>query len=109
MDLTDLVQDYWEEDLEQEEFDEQLKVLNDEYREIEKELTKLDEMEARAYTIECARLCTQLRIVVKRGSEGSTESEDVSEADEGESEDELVEEKYLGELLTRKEQMTEKR
>jgi hypothetical protein len=91
MDLTDLVRDAWAEQSWQE-IEERLNILDGEYKEIEhsivNEMTKLDKVEAEAYTTECARLCVQLEEIGAEMSDSSSSSESGEE--------------YLGELLTRK-------
>jgi hypothetical protein len=93
MDLTDFVREVWIEESENE-FDERLKEIQVEYREVEREMLLLTDEETDAYCIECARLCTQLREIGGTGM-----SEDSEEDSEEESKDE---ENYLEEKLVRK-------
>jgi hypothetical protein len=104
MDLTDLAREVWMEESEKE-FDKRLKDMEVEYREVEGEMLLLTGEETQAYSIECARLCTQLREIGGTGlSEGSEEDEE-DEEDDPVLTHEMVDEwgkNHLGEMLVRK-------
>lgn len=107
MDLTDLVRSVWtDEDLDQE-FDRRLRNTATEYREVEGQVLTLDAVQSKAYSIECARLCTQLREIggeaLSEGSEDSAEEKcSLALSEEESEEEEDDEERYLEERLVRK-------
>jgi hypothetical protein len=105
MDLTDLGREAWTEDDEWK-FHGRLKNIEVEYQEVEREMLSLTSNETQAYSIECARLCTQLREIGGTGlSEGS---DDEDEYDDHVEEDPVlcltkcVSENCVGEMLIRK-------
>jgi hypothetical protein len=117
MDLTDIAQEPWTKPLDSDsdpgqEFDERVQGVVDEYRKVEREVGLLTGVEARAYSIECARLCTQLREVGYLDAEFEEVDEAAEDDGEGFEEEneygdsvfgrECGEENCLGEVLVRK-------
>lgn len=108
MDVTDLLRDVPTEGSKQKTSDERLDDIGAEYREVEQAMLLLARCESEAYSIECARLCTQLREIgvtgVSEGSEDSDEGEgltDGSDTDDAEEVDNEVAEatKRLREIV----------